>query len=335
MPEKISDCRVCGNMTGSHFQAGDDLYFRCARCRTVQKVLTPEEYRALDPGYDPGLFLIGASEDDLRAFLAVDNKRRVIEELVQQIGRGAAGLSLLDVGCGMGGYLLAGRDLGMTVEGFEPSETHSTIARDALDLSVTVDYFSADKVEGRRFDIVILSHVIEHIYKPANFLAELVSVLKPGGILLVVTPNADAVIARLVGRAWPMLVPIDHVTMLTPKAIGYLAPAGTRARVTTTEYAHEFAATIGSVIKSKLRGRPVNTPDRPTAVSAKLLNRSDWRSRAVRQALAMMSFPFHRYALRAGRGACLKVTLIRDPLSAFHNARSGDGAAAEVASASL
>lgn len=66
----------------------------------------------------------------------------------------------------------------------------------SLDLN---DSFSA--VHGRRFGLVVSSEVIEHLDSPREFLREVYQLLKPGGHLLLTTPN----VANWAGRIWFVL----------------------------------------------------------------------------------------------------------------------------------
>lgn len=66
----------------------------------------------------------------------------------------------------------------------------------------TISYITAD-LEGRSlpaadssFDLVIMDNVIEHMYNPRSVLEECMRVLKPSGVLAVMTPNQ----ARLTNR---------------------------------------------------------------------------------------------------------------------------------------
>lgn len=296
-------------------RAGDNEYFRCAQCGTLQKELTAADYAAMEVTYDPGLYLTGADRKELRAFLGVDDKKLELERIAADMGRSPSGMRLLDVGCGMGGFLAAGDELGMMVRGFEPSHTHSRVTREVWQLPVTEDYFSADKVVGEKFDIVILSHVIEHIYAPRDFIVELVSVLAPGGTLLMITPNADSLVAHATGPQWPMLVPADHVTMLTPRALDRLVPEGCTIRTRTSEYRFEFLATLLSVAKSRLRGRQVNVGPLVAEEAPKTMQSLGLAGRAVRAGLSVASFPFYLAVVGTNRASCL-VTTIRAPETA-------------------
>ena len=68
----------------------------------------------------------------------------------------------------------------------------------------------------------MLSHVIEHIYDQKHFLEDVLSALAPGGVLVIVTPNAKSLIASISRSYWPMLKPVDHVNLLSPRAFEFL-----------------------------------------------------------------------------------------------------------------
>lgn len=306
-----NECRVCGGHEGTTLTTRF-RYFRCGRCATLQKVLSEDEYERLNPTYDPGDNLDLQSSDAIREALDVDDKIALLRRVLGNHGRQAEGLSFLDIGCGQGGAMLAARDLGMDVLGFEPSLDHGRVARDLLSLPVETDYFTPDKVAGRRFDLIHLSHVIEHIYRPRPFIEGLVSVLKPGGVLLVVTPNAESLLARALGGRWPMLVPVDHVTLIGPTAVRHLVPGGMAVKTWTSEYPFEFAATVGSVARRWLRG------DAPQDAALAATEDADDRSSTARRfsrggqlAMRAASLPFHIFAKATGRAAALSFTIQR------------------------
>ena len=312
MADNENPCRVCGSLLGSTLVSGDASYFRCSKCHTLQKQMTEVAYLAMEPGYDPGDYLEDQSTEAIHAFLKVPKRKALLQEMLAKAGMTPAGLNFLDVGCGMGGYMVAAKVLGMSVLGFEPSANHGKIATAKLGLEVINDYFAPDKVSDRKFDIVLLSHVIEHIYAPKDFVAQILSVLKPGGILVMVTPNADALSARLAGRHWPMLVPLDHVSLLSKKSVPHLVGPGARFEVSTSESPSEFLANFGSIAKRVFKGRATNYAELSPVAAPKLMNEVSIRSKLIHFALAVGSLPFHLAALATDRSGALRILIMKE-----------------------
>jgi len=101
----------------------------------------------------------------------------------------APGRRLLDIGSGPGYFLDAGRERGWQVLGFEPSRAAADYTR-ARDLTVVNDFFSFAKAkEHGPFDAISMSMVLEHVRDPISVVAAARSLLAPGGLLFLVSPN--------------------------------------------------------------------------------------------------------------------------------------------------
>lgn len=288
-------CRVCQGIKGREFEAFGRQFSRCGACGTVQRRMSTEEYANLDVTYDSGGWIEGHDPATIEQLLNVEEKVALIER-----HRPANGRTMLDIGSGMGAYMLAAQKLGMAAVGYEPSLTHSRIARDVFGLNVRNEYFRGT---DERFDLILLSHVIEHIFEPAPFLKMVVRSLNPGGRLLVVTPNAAAFSARATGVHWPMLVPKDHVTMLTPNGMKRMTPPGTSMRVSTDEYSYEFMATVGAAIRAK--------PTSVAGVISPVLTGPTAKVRLLKTALTIASSPIHALAKLTGRQGALIAVIER------------------------
>ncbi len=94
--------------------------------------------------------------------------------------------SILDYGAGYGDFALSGKDHGLNVTGYEPSDLRRKIAADnGVVLSDSLP-------EGIRFDLITLFHVLEHLPNPAEFLHNLAEDnLTERGAILVEVPNAN------------------------------------------------------------------------------------------------------------------------------------------------
>ncbi len=108
---------------------------------------------------------------------------------------------LLDVGCGNGRYLDGMKKLGWQTQGVE----FNASAVEVCKLSgLTVhhgDLFSAC-LESNTFEVINVSHVIEHVPNPVAFFTELARVLKPNGSLVIKTPNSLALGRKLFNTNW-------------------------------------------------------------------------------------------------------------------------------------
>ena len=100
--------------------------------------------------------------------------------------------SILDVGCGTGATAGEIRNLfpKVTIVGVSNSEEELTLAKKHLDLAFKIDlnHFQADALK-QNFDLIICSHVLEHLITPKDLLEQLSSRLTSRGRILILVPN--------------------------------------------------------------------------------------------------------------------------------------------------
>jgi 2-polyprenyl-6-hydroxyphenyl methylase/3-demethylubiquinone-9 3-methyltransferase len=105
-----------------------------------------------------------------------------------------SGLSILDVGCGGGILTEPLARLGADVTGIDPAEENVAAARmHGGQVGLEIDYrastIEAVSEEGKRFDLVVASEVVEHVADIGLFLHHCAECVKPGGLLVVTTIN--------------------------------------------------------------------------------------------------------------------------------------------------
>jgi 2-polyprenyl-3-methyl-5-hydroxy-6-metoxy-1,4-benzoquinol methylase len=125
---------------------------------------------------------------------------------------------LLDVGCGNGSFLVEMRQLGWRVVGVEPDEKAVSIAM-KLGLEVFQGSLEEAKFAAEHFDAITLNHVIEHVQDPIKLLKECHRVLKPGGKLVVTTPNILSLGHSVFGEYWRGLEVPRHLMLFSPQAL--------------------------------------------------------------------------------------------------------------------
>jgi 2-polyprenyl-3-methyl-5-hydroxy-6-metoxy-1,4-benzoquinol methylase len=95
--------------------------------------------------------------------------------------------TLLDVGCGNGGFLLAAQEAGYEALGVDISAGAIEIVRSRGGKALSVDFLTHDF--GRTFDVISMWDVVEHLREPIRFFQRARELLRPGGILVVKTPG--------------------------------------------------------------------------------------------------------------------------------------------------
>lgn len=181
------------------------------------------------------VFTIGADEADITAAYSSDyygsssrKFSRIIEYLLTALSRHRArnilaewrrGVTdtripaVLDIGCGRGLLLRSFRSLGVDALGLERDgfPVHESIAD-----SVVTGSFSDPQLENRRFDIVILWHVLEHIHHPETLLDEIRDHMNENALLVIAVPNFDSWQQKLFGPWWFHLDLPRHRVHLEP-----------------------------------------------------------------------------------------------------------------------
>lgn len=134
---------------------------------------------------------------------------------------------VLEVGCNTGVLLdYCRRVWGAEVVGLEPS-AYGVAGAQRFGLPIRADYMDAYLAASPgQFDLVVTTEVIEHVADPARFLAEIRALTRPGGVVLLTTPNAEGLTAgRAPGELFAMLSVGAHQFLLSAGRLEELARA--------------------------------------------------------------------------------------------------------------
>lgn len=102
---------------------------------------------------------------------------------------------LFDLGAGWGHFMLAGKELGYDVHGIEIAEQPYLYCVNDLKLPVDhIDFFDMD--ESKKFDVITMWDVLEHIDKADDFLSKCSRLNKPGSYLFIQVPQIDSYFAK-------------------------------------------------------------------------------------------------------------------------------------------
>ena len=122
---------------------------------------------------------------------------------------------LLDIGCGGGDFLWAMKRLGWNVLGVESDPQASALAQ-RRGLRVLSGPFEEVEIPGESVDHITMNHIIEHVYNPIAVMDKCYHLLKPGGTVVVCTPNAGSLGHRRFRTHWRPLEPPRHLYCHSP-----------------------------------------------------------------------------------------------------------------------
>lgn len=127
---------------------------------------------------------------------------------------------VLDVGPGNGSLMNQITERGGLVVGVEPDPVAAEVARSrGLEVFDGTAEDMPDAVGVERFDVVTMSHVLEHCPDTVAALDNVRRALKPGGTFICEVPNNACTAARLAGATWRWLDVPRHVNFFTPRSL--------------------------------------------------------------------------------------------------------------------
>jgi len=110
-------------------------------------------------------------------------------------------IRVLDIGCGFGESLGYHAARGCDVYGIEADENIQRVI-DKFGYKVHIGLFNEQIYEPNFFDCITMDQVIEHVVDPLSTLRDIEKILKPGGLAVFSTPNANGWGPRVFGKRW-------------------------------------------------------------------------------------------------------------------------------------
>lgn len=135
-----------------------------------------------------------------------DNVRRTMALYYHLASPHLAGRQrMLDIGCDMGFLLEAAKADGFAeVFGIEPNPVARKAVEQTLGAKISDRFFEDTDYPADYFDLVSMIHVLDHLFDPRIVLGRALSNLRPGGVIVAVVHNADALLYKLLGEKYPI-----------------------------------------------------------------------------------------------------------------------------------
>lgn len=238
-------CIVCANTRWKYlFDASDRMFgipgkfseYRCSTCSLVRvypklsnaklkKYYPSTNYYSYRGGKKQGTFA------NLRAYLishmyAPTVLSRIIGLFISvpAMPSSATPGRVLDIGCGSGETLSLLKSIGWDVYGMDIDPKAIEIAHaNSVENARVGTYEQLSRYKNNYFDAIRLYHVIEHLDDPANCMRLAYKKLKPGGELIIGTPNGSSILARIGKQYWYNLDCPRHLYVFNPPTLTSLA----------------------------------------------------------------------------------------------------------------
>jgi SAM-dependent methyltransferase len=216
-------CFACDRPTVHSFlwEIGDSRIFRCTECG-----LGSASKGHFDPKiYYTGDFFNGKTAGGYPDYLSSENvlraEFRIVVDFIRQIV--PTGI-LLEVGSAYGFFLLEAK-AHYQVHGVEIADEPAQFAK-ARGLDVQTGGLTREILEKiGPIDVAVMLDVIEHLENPKAMIALCSDFLKPGGIIILTTPDFASIFARISGKSWRNMTPPQHLWYFTPDSMTRMAAA--------------------------------------------------------------------------------------------------------------
>lgn len=240
----LTNCKLCGSLGSNlHFGLRDALfgasgtwdYSRCTDpvCGLVWLNPAPEEADiglAYQTYYTHGVitkakvnkdkvFSLGLHILVTLTMLGSGLARQRQEAAHMYLGDQEVPGTLLEIGCGEGDFLHRMFVYGWRVVGLDFDKKAAQAAHEKYGVNVETGKLEEVAFPGETYDAVVMNHSLEHVVDPIGMLKEIHRILKIGGRIIIVTPNANSLGHQKFGRYWRGLEPPRHIQIFTQKAL--------------------------------------------------------------------------------------------------------------------
>lgn len=183
---------------------------RCAQCGCLWAADQRQDDRVLSEAYERVVDAYFDSQQNDPRYLSFYKQ---LEEFVKPH---ASGRTILDVGCGDGVFLSCMSN-DWSKQGLEPSASGASLARRK---NLEVAHATLDTAPMHyEADVVSALDVIEHVIDPHHFVESFKRHLRPRGVVLLLTGDADSYPAKIAGPRWSYLRWCGHISVFSQSGL--------------------------------------------------------------------------------------------------------------------
>lgn len=198
VPEKITRaCPLCGSTVSTVlFKIAIFPIVECSVCRFVynQEILEPRFLQSIHYTW----YNLSNRNNASKRYYEINGKtikkqKRYYYSFFKEIRKKSdlSKGSFLDIGANIGISLKQAGDVGYEAFGVEMDSNYCRFAKQRFGLDL-INKKIEDVVFDRKFDLIRINHVLEHVLYPLDILKHIYKILKKGGLLFVGVPNMNS-----------------------------------------------------------------------------------------------------------------------------------------------
>jgi SAM-dependent methyltransferase len=181
-------------------------YHRCIACGLLFLWPVPE---VLGNYYPENYYNVPDRMEDLRPEAEAQRHK------LQLVRRYVAGGRLLEIGPAYGAFVLLAKEAGYSVSVIEMDGRCCSFLEEELGVRATMSDEPQVAIEGLgSYNVIALWQVVEHLRDPWSLLKVAPAHLEPGGVLVLSSPNPDALQMRIFGRLWTHIDAPRHLQLI-------------------------------------------------------------------------------------------------------------------------
>jgi 2-polyprenyl-3-methyl-5-hydroxy-6-metoxy-1,4-benzoquinol methylase len=198
------NCIVCNSKEIPNLTGYENAYLcQCQSCGLVfsKKIPTAEELEKYYKNYGINNYL---SPITIKRYNQILDKLEVYRKTNK----------LLDVGCGIGFFLVEAKKRGWEVYGTELSEASAKICSEK-GILIQNGILNSENYSPESFDVITSFEVIEHINNPIPDLRNFYTILRKGGLVYITTPNFNSLLRYKLKGNYNIITYPEHLSYYT------------------------------------------------------------------------------------------------------------------------
>ena len=206
------DCAVCDS--GDRHELFRKQGFHFHRCRACSHVYVSPRISAKVQEQ-----IVTAYDGDGRPDKYLEVQRIYAEHICHLLRNRTTGPRLLDIGFGRGYLLQMAQVYGFEAHGIDGAASMVEPLRPLFGDRVAHAVVGRDPLPWHELDVVVMTHVLEHLTDPGAVLREIRSSMNDGGWIYVTVPDVESMDFRIFGKRWDVVNPLVHLQYFTEESL--------------------------------------------------------------------------------------------------------------------